>query len=92
MQIEEMARIIYDNYGFIVLSVAIAEAIYNAGYRKASEVASETITEAIEVLKEKCLLTVRNDGAYCYEKEDTLFWLRTIPLKIEKKYTKSEGT
>ena len=59
----------------------------NKGYRKASEVARETIAEAIEVLKEKCLLTVRSDGVYCFEKEDVLFWLRTIPLKIEKQYT-----
>ena len=33
-QIEEMARIIDDNHGFIVSSVETAEAIYNAGYRK----------------------------------------------------------
>lgn len=61
--------------------------LYIKGYRKASDVARETIAEAIKILKEKCLLTVRNDGAYCFEKEDVLFWLRTIPLKMEKKYT-----
>ena len=36
-QIEEMARIIDDNHGFIVSSVETAEALYNAGYRKQSE-------------------------------------------------------
>ena len=33
-QIEEMARIIDDNHGFIVSSVETAEKLYNAGYRK----------------------------------------------------------
>lgn len=32
--IDEMARIIDDNHGFIVSSVETAEALYNAGYRK----------------------------------------------------------
>jgi rubrerythrin len=36
-QIEEMARIIDDNHGFIVSSVETAEALYNAGYRKQKE-------------------------------------------------------
>ena len=35
-QIEEMARIIDDNHGFIVSSVETAEALYNADYRKQS--------------------------------------------------------
>ena len=33
-QIDEMAKIIDDNHGFIVSSVETAEALYNAGYRK----------------------------------------------------------
>jgi len=37
-QIDEMAKIIDDNHGFIVSSVETAEALYNAGYRKQSEV------------------------------------------------------
>ena len=36
-QIEEMARIIDDNHGFIVSSLETANALYNAGYRKRSE-------------------------------------------------------
>lgn len=36
-QIEEMARIIDDNHGFIVSSVETAEKLYNAGYRKQSK-------------------------------------------------------
>ena len=36
-QIEEMAKIIDDNHGFIVSSVETAEALYNAGYRKQSD-------------------------------------------------------
>lgn len=70
--------------------ISTAEKLYTAGYRKASDVARETIAEAIKILKEKCLLTVRKDGTYCFEKEDVLFWLRTIPLKMEKKYTEGE--
>ena len=36
-QIDEMARIIDNNHGFIVSSVETAEALYNAGYRKQKE-------------------------------------------------------
>ena len=56
----------------------------------ASEIARETITEAIEVLQEKLLLSVMSNGRYVYEKDDVLFWLRTIPLRMKKKY-ESEG-
>ena len=33
-QIEEMAKIIDDNHGFIVSSVETAESLYESGYRK----------------------------------------------------------
>ena len=36
-QIDEMARIIDDNHGFIVSSVETAKVLYNAGYRKQRE-------------------------------------------------------
>lgn len=36
-QIDEIARIIDDNHGFIVSSVETAKALYSAGYRKQSE-------------------------------------------------------
>ena len=36
-QIDEMAKIIDDNHGFIVSSVETAKVLYNAGYRKQSE-------------------------------------------------------
>ena len=49
-QIDEMAKIIEDNHGFIVSSVETAEALYNIGYRKSSEVARE-IFEEIESCK-----------------------------------------
>lgn len=42
-QIDEMARIIDDNHGFIVSSVETAEKLYTAGYRKADDVAEEII-------------------------------------------------
>ena len=86
-----------DEYGSLELSCEdylmyknMAETFYNAGYRKASDVARETITEAIEVLQEKLLLSVMSNGRYVYEKDDVLFWLRTIPLRMKKKY-ESEG-
>lgn len=36
-QIDEMAKIIDDNHGFIVSSVETAKALYNAGYRKETQ-------------------------------------------------------
>ncbi len=42
-QIEEMARIIDDNHGFIVSSVETAKALYNAGYRKQSKNTVEVV-------------------------------------------------
>lgn len=36
-QINEMAKIIDDNHGFIVSSVETAQSLYNAGYRKIPE-------------------------------------------------------
>lgn len=44
-QIDEMAKIIDDNHGFIVSSVETAEALYNAGYRKQSVGEWETIPD-----------------------------------------------
>ena len=48
-QIDEMAKIIDDNHGFIVSSVETAEALYNAGYRKASDLAEEIFAEIEKV-------------------------------------------
>ena len=93
-QVEEMAKDLcecYVDYSTDTIDVkATAEKLTAKGYCKVSDVARETIAEAIKVLKEKCLLTVRSDGVYCFEKEDVLFWLRTIPLKIEKQYRRTK--
>ena len=52
-QIEEMTEIIYQNTEFDTMipeCIASAEALYNAGYRKASDVAREIFGEMIQLL------------------------------------------
>ena len=53
-QIDEMARIIDDNHGFIVSSVETAKALYNAGYRKQSEM-EQLVNEIFDEV-EKCVI------------------------------------
>ena len=52
-QIEEMAKIIDDNHGFIVSSVETAEALYTAGYRKAEDVAAEIFAEIEKIIEKE---------------------------------------
>jgi hypothetical protein len=69
-QIEEMAKIIDDNHGFIVSSVETAEHLYNAGYRKkmqgeceyckTGEEKCETCTEFYKNIDDRC--SGYNDG------------------------------
>ena len=75
-QIDEMARIIDDNLGFIVSSVETAEALYNKGYRKASE-----IFEEIESLIDNKFSIYH--GVVLISKEDF--------AELKKKYTEGVG-
>ena len=69
-------------------SDVIAEALYNAGYRKASEVAREIIEDIVTLLE-----------ANWNDIQHGLYWLtngRCLPLRellqtVEKKYTEGEG-
>ena len=77
-QIEEMAKIIDDNHGFIVSSVETAEALYNAGYRKASDTAREIFEEI-----KSCKWSETQYGAkmLCFEINSEKY------AKLKKKYT-----
>ena len=76
-QIEDMARIIDDNHGFIVSSVETAEALYTAGYRKASDVAREIFEEI-----EKNMVSIDFNRFRAMGR-------RTF-AKLKKKYTEGE--
>lgn len=53
-QIDEMAKIIDDNHGFIVSSLETANALYNAGYRKQSEGEWQENLQTDEYICSKC--------------------------------------
>lgn len=76
-QIDEMAKIIDDNHGFIVSSVETAEALYNIGYRKSSEVAREIFAEI-----ESCKWseTQYGDQMLCFEINSAKY------AELKKKY------
>lgn len=50
-QIDEMAKIIDANHGFIVSSLETAKALYNADYRKQSEAVKEFSERLLKELK-----------------------------------------
>ena len=68
-QIEEMAKIIDDNHGFIVSSVETAEALYSAGYRKQSENVIELPCKVGDLVHFKGLETPWNVSAIHIYKE-----------------------
>ena len=94
-QIEEMTEIIYQNTEFDTMipeCIASAEALYNAGYRKASEIAERVIDEMVKALKK----FVDNDVSLhsplpCC----SVLWhftdgIEQIESRLKKKYTESE--
>ena len=90
-EIDEMAIIIDDNHGFIVSSVETAKALYNAGYRKASDVAREIFAE---IEKLRCTFTYPYLGANgtIFNKTDFNFHMRIEDYnELKKKYI-VEGT
>lgn len=84
-QIDEMAKIVDDNHGFIVSSVETAILLYNAGYRKSEEVAKGIICD-IEVL-----LSVYTDNMELSETMRTLIEVikRYLVAELKKKYTET---
>lgn len=93
-QIEEMAKTILDvdrsYYGMEcdeIQAKVEAIAIYNAGYRKASEVAREIQQDIIEPLWEAW----QNDASELTVLLVAMI-LETITYKLKRKYAESEGT
>lgn len=86
-QIEEMAKVIKSsldglgagdfNFTGDEISAMFAEILYNAGYRKASDVAREIFAELEKIIE------VDNEGKASFD-------IREFHHKIEKKYTEGE--
>ena len=91
-QIEEMAEIINKNTEFDTMwdeIYASANALYDAGYRKASEVAEEIFGEIEKMLlsnKIEAYKTLLND-TWLYRSKINIF---TELHELKKKYTESE--
>ena len=98
-QIEEMAKILCDNYSMGECMVDTfdcleghcekrerIEALYNAGYRKTSEVAREVFEEVHESIKAERFH--HNNFGYLVYLED----IDRILAELKKKYTESEKT
>jgi hypothetical protein len=82
-QIEEMAKIIYQNTEFDTMWNEIydsANALYNAGYRKASEVAREIFEEIEDILAHNYICYGK-----CYDEDIA----SEIDL-LKKKYTEDK--
>jgi hypothetical protein len=72
-QIEEMAKIIGDNTGQDTMWPEIydcAEALYNAGYRKASDVAMEIFAEIEEVVYKYLNVAAYSTGDMVYDLDE----------------------
>lgn len=66
-QIDEVAKIIDDNHGFIVSSTETAEALYNAGYHKQEWISvEEVMPDSGEHCLLACKVTCYNGANYTY--------------------------
>lgn len=77
--------------GDLIIERTRRENAVNSYHLSKADGAREAIEEAISTLEEKCLLLVTSNGKYCFEKEEVMFWLRSVAYNLKKKYTEGEA-